>query len=451
MHAAAPLSRAGRYRHWRGAWTIAALLGLAVSVTIAPAHGTPSHVRIVTTTEGHQLQVDGAPFRIRGAGLQDGDQEALAARGANAFRTWSTAEDPAAVRAMLDRAQRNGLMVAMGLHVGKERHGFDYGDTAAVAAQQARILSQVRAYREHPAVLMWVVGNELNLEARDVRVWDAVESITRAIQAEDPHHPVMTPLAGFDTALAEQLRTRTPSLDLIGVQLYGDIGELPGKLAAADWRGPYVVTEWGPTGHWESPVTTWGAPIEDHASRKAELLAERHAGVIEADPAQGLGAFVFLWGQKQERTPTWYGLFLASGESTPGVDAMQRAWTGAWPANRAPSSGPLRVDGRVATDSIVLAPDAEHVARVDAADPDGDPLRYRWTVREESRATSIGGDPETLPPEVELRVADGEHGTLRFSAPSRPGPYRLFVEILDGQGHAAYANLPFHVGPPPME
>ncbi len=38
----------------------------------------------------------------------------------------------------------------------------------------------------------------------------------------------------------------------------------------------------------------------------------------------------------------------------------------------------------------------------------------------------------------------GNSGTLRFTAPA-PGHYRLFVEAHDGQGHAAYANLPFRV------
>ncbi|MCD9007416.1 hypothetical protein LDO31_14445 [Luteimonas sp. XNQY3] len=436
---------------FRHVWRAIAWLVLCVSGLSAAAADGPSVVRIVATADGHQLRVDGTPFRIRGAGLQDGDQEALAARGANSFRTWHTADDPAQVRAMLDRAKRNGLMVAMGLHVGKERHGFDYGDAAAVSAQQARILEQVRVYRDHPAVLMWVVGNELNLEGRDPRVWDAVESITQAIQAEDPNHPVMTPLAGFDPALADLLRTRAPSLDLIGVQLYGDIVDLPRKLEAARWDGPYVVTEWGPTGHWESPLTSWGAPIEDDASRKAALLVDRYTRIIEADAAQGLGAYVFLWGQKQERTPTWYGLFLSSGESTPGVDAMQRLWTGRWPANRAPEIAPLRIDDRVATDSVVLTPGAEHRAHVAAIDPEGDPLVYRWIVREESRATSIGGDPETLPPEVPLRLAGHADGDLRFAAPTKPGAYRLFVEVRDGQGHAAYANIPFHVGPPPAQ
>ena len=421
---------------------------LASVMTDAPAYAAsgPAQVRVVQADGVWQLTVDGAPFRVRGAGLSGGDLDVLAQRGGNALRTWSTGLDRAAVTAMLDRAQRNGLRVAMGLEVGKERHGFDYDDPAAVAAQLARIREEVAAYRDHPAVLMWLVGNELNLEARNPAVWDAVNAMAEAIHAIDPHHPVMTPLAGFDAALIDAIKTRAPALDLIGVQLYGDIEGMQARLRDAGWTGAYIVTEWGPTGHWESPLTSWGAPIEDDASRKAELLAERYARDIDSDRTQGLGSFVFLWGQKQERTPTWYGLFLASGESTPGVDAMQRAWTGAWPANRAPAITPIRIGARVAHDSVTLQPDSEHHASVEVRDPEGDPVRYRWVVREESVATSIGGDPETVPAEVPLRIAAADDaGGLRFTAPVAPGQYRLFVEAQDGQGHAAYANFPFRV------
>jgi hypothetical protein len=54
----------------------------------------------------------------------------------------------------------------------------------------------------------------------------------------DPNHPVMTTLAGFDPALAGLLKSRAPALDLIGIQLYGDIVELPHKLQQSQWTGP---------------------------------------------------------------------------------------------------------------------------------------------------------------------------------------------------------------------
>lgn len=405
----------------------------------------PSNVRIVQQDGNWRLLVDGQPYQVRGAGLSGGDLEQLAARGGNSFRTWSTGTDEAQVRAMLDRARHAGLTVAMGLAVGKERHGFDYDDPKAVAAQLLRLREEVRLYRDHPAVLMWLVGNELNLESRNPKVWDAVGQIADMIHEEDPNHPVMTPLAGFDRALIDLVKARAPSLDLIGLQLYGDLDALPARLREADWTGPYMVTEWGPTGHWESPLTAWGAPLEDDASRKAALLERRYRDVIAADTRQCLGSYVFLWGNKQERTPTWYGLFLPTGESTPGVDAMQRLWTGRWPDNRAPSIAPATIDGAGGAASVVLVPGAVHEAAAPADDADGDTLQWHWYAREESTATSIGGDAEAVPARVDLEATVSPDGRLRFNAPQQPGNYRLFVEVRDGQGRAAYANIPFRV------
>lgn len=405
----------------------------------------PSQVRIVQEDGRYQLRVNGEPFFIKGAGLANGEQEALAARGGNSFRTWGSSEDASTVVAMLDRARRNGLMVAMGIAVGSERHGFDYDDRTAVAEQLQRIRTEVLRYKDHPAVLMWVVGNELNLEYANPAVWDAVGRIADMIHGVDPNHPVMTTLAGFDPPLIAHLKKRAASLDLIGIQLYGDISALPEKLRASRWTGPYVVTEWGPTGHWESPLTSWDAAIEDDSSRKAMLLVDRYRRYIASDTRQCLGSYVFLWGDKQERTPTWYGLFLASGEATPGVDAMQYLWTERWPDDRAPSIVPIRIDGRTATESLALRPGHRYEARVQAEDSDGDRMAYRWKVLEESTAKSIGGDAEDVPPPVAVRMEGDEAGRLRFTAPDRPGAYRLFVEVHDGHGHAAYANFPFRV------
>ena len=403
----------------------------------------PSVVRVVEDSGRYRLLVNGAPFFIKGAGLDGGDPQELARRGGNALRTWSTTD----AKAVLDRAQRNGLFVAMGIEVARERHGFDYDDADAVARQLARVRSEVLASKDHPALLMWVVGNELNLEATNPAVWDAVNQMAEMIHEVDPNHPVMTTLAGMDPAVVAQVKRRAKALDLIGIQLYGDLEHLPRMLRESGWTGPYVVTEWGPTGHWESPVTEWGAPIEDDSSRKASLLIKRYRDVIAADTRQGLGSFVFLWGQKQERTPTWYGLFTDSGAATPGVDAMQYLWTGSWPGNRAPAITPLQIDGRAAVDGIRLDAGRSYRTRVRATDPDGDKLAYRWTVLEESRSKAVGGDREEMPERISVAIRPGRAGAITFEAPAAPGVYRLFVEVVDSRGHAAYANAPFQVPP----
>lgn len=442
--------RAGRINRFS---SVVALL-LALPATQADA----STVHIVEHDGAYRLEVDGAPFRIKGAGLGDGSIAELAARGGNAFRTWRTLPDPAAQIAQLDQAQQHGLKVALGIEVGNERHGFDYDDEDAVTAQLQRIRAEVQRYKAHPALLMWVVGNELNLHYSNPKVWDAIGQIAREIHAIDPDHPVTTTLAGFDRPLIDLLKQRAPALDLISVQLYGDIVALPDKLRDSGWAGPYVVTEWGPTGHWESPLTTWKAPIEDDSARKAELLTQRYRDVIDTDQRQGLGSFVFLWGDKQERTPTWYGLFLPTGEATPGVDAMQAAWTGRWPVQRAPALSDLTLDGRHAVDSITLKPAQQVSAQVRSSA--ATVARWRWYVLRESTATSIGGDPETVPARIEVAIADAGDGRIRITAPTAPGHYRLFVEGHGVEGHsveghgveghgsghrAGYANLPFRV------
>lgn len=274
---------------WRVRITVICLLALSASMHVRAAQ-----VRIAQGADGYRLLVDGAPFVIKAAGLGNGSMETLAARGGNAFRTLHVDADPQRQRALLDRAQRNGLKVAVGIEVGNQRHGFDYDDAAAVKQQLQHILAQVRQSAAHPAVLLWVVGNALNLDDSNPKVWNAVGEIAEAIHAIDPDHPVTTTLAGFDKHLIDQLKTRAPAPDLVAVQLSGDIAALPQKLRDSEWRGAYVVTEWGPTGHRESPATTWGVPIEDDRTHKALLLQQRYRSHIASNTRQGLGAFVFL-------------------------------------------------------------------------------------------------------------------------------------------------------------
>lgn len=442
-----PAVAAERIRRWLQRMSVAALLLGAAQMALASPPPAPADVRIVYADGRYQLRVNDQPFRVQGAGVEAGSLEQLAARGGNALRTWRTENGVESGAALLDRAQAHGLMVAMGIEIGRERRGFDYDDPSAVARQFARVRAEVLRYKDHPALLMWVVGNELNLKSRNPKVWNAIDKIARWIHEVDPHHPVMTTVAGFEAELGELLRARAPALDLIGIQLYGDIENLPEKLKAAAWTGPYIVTEWGPTGHWEVPSTAWGAPIEDDSTRKARLLLDRYQRFIAADQRQCLGSFVFLWGQKQERTPTWYGLFLDSGEATAGVDAMHYLWTGAWPGNQSPSITPIRIDGRDANASVRLVSGQSHVAKVDAADPDGDTLRYQWSVMHESAAITIGGDDEEVPDAVSTSITELADGSIRFEAPTKAGAYRLLVSVHDGRGHAAYANFPFAVEP----
>src|SRR5262249_36492447 len=139
-------------------------------------------------------------------------------------------------------------------------------------------------------------------------------------------------------------------------------------------------SEWGATGHWECQKTDWGAPIENDSTTKADCYRNRFETVIQVDKRLCLGSYVFLLGQKQERTPTWYGMFLQSGEETAAVDAMHFLWTGAWPSNRSPAVKQMLLGGKTAAQNVHLQPDMTYPAKVSASDPENDPLKYSWEV-----------------------------------------------------------------------
>lgn len=426
------------------AWLL--VFGFVRAAQSAPLQHTngPAEVEIRHAEGRYQLYVNGAPVYIKGAGLEQGSQEALAEHGGNSFRTWRPGDGRETGQEMLDRAERNGLYVTMGLVVTGERHGFDYNNPVAVSNQLVRIRGQVLKYRNHPALLIWAIGNELNLSAHNPKVWDAVNDISRMIHELDPNHLTTSPVAGLSRALVQELKTRAPDLDLLSVQMYADIVNLPRHLRESGWDGPYMVTEWGATGHWEVGKTSWGAPLENDSQTKADSYQARYQ-VIAADRTQCVGSYVFLWGQKQERTPTWYGMFLATGEETPAVDALHYCWTGAWPANRSPRLETMELDGKQARANIHLQADQTYSASVQASDPDHDPLTYSWVVLEESTDLKTGGDFETKPKSWPACIEQPTKNDIRLKAPSKPGAYRLFAYVFDGKGHAAHANIPFFV------
>lgn len=405
--------------------------------------GTPLKVQLLQTNGDYQLYVDHHPFYIKGAGLETGNQEKLAACGGNSIRTWGT--DDGRTPQLLDRALTNHLYVTLGLRLGLERQGFDYNDQAAVARQFERVKHEVLKYKDHPALIIWAIGNELNLDGKNPKMWDAVNDISKMIHQLDPNHLTLTPLAGFKKEVVQQVKSRAPDLDLISFQMYADIINLPRYLHEADWQGAYLVSEWGATGHWEVKKTRWGAPIENDSTAKANAYQKRFETVIGADHKQCVGSYVFLWGHKQERTPTWYGMFLDSGEETPAVDVMQYLWTGAWPDVRCPQLKGAWLNGQTAYQNIYLKSGQSYAAKVQAIDNNNNPLTFVWEVAAESTDLKTGGDFESKPESLPDLIEEATGGEITMKAPSNPGAYRLFAYVYDGKGHAAHVNIPFYV------
>ena len=401
-------------------------------------------VELKENEEGyHRLYVNKQEFYVNGAGLEFGNIEALAEYGGNSFRTWRTRNENEDAVEVLDRAHKSGLMVLMGLDVARERHGFDYDDPEEVRKQFEFLKGEVERLKDHPALLGWAIGNELNLEAENLKVYDAVEEISRMIHEVDPNHPTTTTMAGIGKREVDYIKENCTDIDFLSIQMYGDIVNLQKRISDAGWEGPYMVTEWGATGHWEVARTEWDVAIEQTSREKAEAFIERYELAITADPVNCLGSYVFLWAQKQERTPTWYGMFLANGNVTETVDAMQFVWTGAWPENRCPTLESFILDDKTAYDNIKLKAGEKYKAAVLATDYENDPILYQWEILPESTDLGMGGDYESRP--ETLLSMENEQSEIELDAPINPGAYRLFIYATDDGDRSATANIPFFV------
>jgi hypothetical protein len=400
----------------------------------------PVKVEIRKRDSSYQLMRAGQPYFVNGAGGSNYLSRAKA-YGCNSIRTWSTANG----QQILDSAQKNGLTVLMGLNVARERHGFNYDDAAAVKKQLEALRAEVIKYKDHPALLAWGIGNELNLLYKNPKVWDAVNDISKMIHQLDPNHPTATVLAGVTKPVIDYIKEKTTDIDFLGINTYAALSGLPRTVRTVGWNGAYMVTEWGPTGHWEGLQTSWKSPIEETSSEKAAVYKSRYEYGVERDRDRCLGSYVFLWGQKQERTPTWYGLFTEQGEESEVVDVMQYLWTGSWPKNKAPHIYSLRIDNKKAIDNVMLKPGVEYNVLAVASDPDNDNLSYRWELLPEPTQVGEGGDREDRPVAVFTSYSDIGNGSLRLKAPEKEGAYRLFVYVLDNKNKVATANLPFYV------
>lgn len=154
--------------------------------------------------------MDGSPYLVKGVtwGPSPSDASRLLpdvrSLGANTIRTWGT---DASSRQLFDAAASNGVEVVAGFWL---RPGGGPGsggctnyvtDTTYKNTVLAEFSRWVEAYRDHPAVLMWNVGNEsvlglqncyggTELENQRNAYTTFVNDVAKAIHRIDADHPV---------------------------------------------------------------------------------------------------------------------------------------------------------------------------------------------------------------------------------------------------------------------
>jgi len=395
----------------------------------------PSHVTLKHDAGKYQLLVNGKPNLVKGAG-GDMSRQLLVDCGGNSFRTWG-AED---MGAKLDEAQKLGLKVTVGIWLGHLEHGFKYDNAEMVNKQLDMVKEVVQKYKDHPAVLMWGLGNEMEGDGSHPEIWTAVEDIAHAVKKLDPNHPTMTVIAELGDKKITDVQRMCPSVDIVGVNSYGGSPSVYERYVKQGGTKPYILTEFGPLGPWESPKTPWDRPIEMTSTQKEEWYQRAYQKNVVEHPELCLGSYTFLWGNKQEATATWFGMFLHDGTKTGAVDVLKKAWTGKDAEHPCPRISPITVEGDPAAD-----PGDILKATVKVTDPKGDPLKVTWTLTGDSGVIGTNGDKEDVPDVIPGAVVSSSATGASVKMPKNPGMYRLFAIARNAHGGAAVANIPVRV------
>ena len=415
---------------------------LFISATLGSI-GINAQTKVQTTDSGFVLMRNGSPYYVKGVGGEVNFDKMISI-GANSFRTWGVEN----AQKVLDEAQKRGLTVMLGLWLQHERHGFDYNNKDKVKSQLDYFKNVIKQFKDHPALLMWGVGNELDLDYTNPNCWNAVQDIAQYIHQIDPNHPTSTVTAGLDSLEVQYIKSRCPDIDIYSINTYGNIAGVPQNIARFGWSGPYMITEWGPNGHWESPQTNWGVSIEQTSTEKTASYLTRYKEYIAPNKSHCLGSYAFLWGAKQEYTETWYGLFSKDNLPTEPIDALEFVFTGNWPKKPAPSVMAMQIDGKDAFKSINLKAGEKFPASIKILLPDSlsnEHVDFVWRIFEESTDKKSGGDVEAEATELTGLIVKGSNKSeVVFRAPLQAGSYRIFVTVIH-KGKVAYANIPFKV------
>lgn len=394
---------------------------------------------------------DESPFYLKGVAAWEPEKlEVFAALGGNCIRA-------SANRTGLNRAAKLGVKILVNLPTRGERDGLDWDDLHAIAKQKEEMIGIVRTLKHHPAVLMWSVGNELdwkpapdgNRPPTHPDLWKHLDDLVRAIKEVDPIHPV-TVCTGMETKpeLLESklawIQKDCPSIDVLGITAFHNI-PIVAETVRTHWGKPYFFAEWSATPPWRALRTAWEAPLEPTSSMKASFVGDCYRKTILPDDTC-IGAFLFFWGERHERTHTWFGL-IRDGMRTESLDVMQRVWTGSWPDNRAPGVLGLSLSGYSKHEDIRLAPGILQEAQVHCFDPDSDDLEISWHIRADINAIfgTYAGEGEPHPEPIPGLISHQAEKRVRFLTPTEPGAYRLYVQVTDGHDNVGYANVPFLV------
>lgn len=371
--------------------------------------------------------------------------ELAATSGANTIRTYTPP-----TRRQLDDYQRLGLKVIVGIWM--PHHGENKGDngkwsydyTKQGDKQVKDFADVLKRIGDHPAILMWCLGNEVHL---DPPYLATVNRMSLLLHEKYPRQLTSLTLVNAPKDKVALIKELAPDLDVIGYNSYGH-GAVNGASRTLEevWGRAYYVSEFGPQGPWSGRKAAWGVYYEQSYAAKVDDLRKSLAG-IDAAP-RCLGSTMFLWGvwQKGKEFPTYFSAFLSPelGDKkvreeklylTPIADEFLRYWSGRYPEERAPVLTSISIAGAENNRDALFPAGKNFQVTVAATDPStaSRPLRYRWWMLDQNGKVVQGPH-------------NSDHPTAEFKAPATPGEaYAMLVYVIAGERFASGFSLPFKV------
>ncbi|MDD5643881.1 MAG: glycoside hydrolase family 2 TIM barrel-domain containing protein [bacterium] len=394
----------------------------------------PGNIVKIEGSKGNwRLTVNGEDFDLKGVGVgraegEDGTDYLLMAKemGANSVRTWGTDQgNPEYLR----KACEYGLLVDAGVWFNRvyEDGSCSYiTDGKYVAESREAALDYVRKNMNNHAILFWNLGNETifftKSEEERIGFCKFLEDLIKDVHKIDPNHPVIY-TTSFTTAV-DYIEKYVPSLDILGINVYGGLSAAHKKITEK-LNIPYIVTEYGPYGPWNSAKDVNMKSVELSDKLKSNL----YMGLAEQIKKYGgycLGGYVFHLGDTTQESGTWWNLNYRSLKKMPYL-RMQGFYTGRKVENQPPLVRNL-VLGKYKN----IRPGEKIRAETDCNVSGSGKIKFSYFASTAKEAILLHYVNEEVP-----IVIEGSGLVVDIIAPSESGIYRVYVLAEDDKGNAS--------------
>ena len=417
-------------------------------------------VYVKKTETGFQLFRNGKPFYIRGAAGNSHFNE-LANIGGNTIRVYDTIN----LDNILNKAHAANLAVIVDIPIpGYSKKYCTYLNEDSNRVLKQKIKSLVKKHSSHPALLMWNLGNEVRYpQVRIKRIFTNIfnntlykeensfiktfNELIDIIHREDMNHPVSSSIsANVSNKTNASIYLNSPEIDLLSYNVFGHLKDLKNPISQISFifgTRPYYISEWGSDGHWECELTSWNTPIEPTSTKKAEHIKERYKIITEIKDGAFLGSLVFFWGEKHERTNTWFSFFLDDNKSEIIIE-LENLWRGSRIYPTPIGLKYMLLDSKGARDNIIFAPNELKTSEIKFYDYKNDSIRIKWEIYPEDWYRN-NHNKLIIPIKTEDSFKSFEKNNATFITPAKEGPYRIFAYIYDKNGYFATTNTPFYI------